>query len=128
MENAHTPSVADWQGEKHLLPSIPASGRRRPFAKKTEGKPMNDPQPKWVCLDSDDSELLRAWEQLSDPVAMHPLTGEVWQYHGTTYDDQNGWRHGFRHRQDPQTGYRQVRWIWAKPGWCPKADTDSERI
>lgn len=84
-----------------------------------KGHPMASPKNEVVFLDRQDPELIRAWRTFSDPVEMHPISGEVWQYMGTTKDEKSRWLHCFRHRHHPHSNQRELRWIAASPGWSP---------
>ncbi|HEY5752219.1 MAG TPA: hypothetical protein VIT21_03655 [Chthoniobacterales bacterium] len=79
----------------------------------------------WI-EDRADAELVRAWIELVDPVALHE--GECWQYMATEFDDAKGggWQHVFRHRNHPATGdvmFVRVpahrRW---RPSWFQEVD------
>jgi len=70
-----------------------------------------------------DSELIRAWVELVDPVCLHE--GETWQYMASE-KKQNSWQHVFRHRCHPATA--EVMFVrvlatadWS-PGWCKDMD------
>ncbi|MCL4303189.1 MAG: hypothetical protein KJ077_46315 [Anaerolineae bacterium] len=60
-------------------------------------------------------DLERAWQSLpGGPTALHPRSGEVWQYMGTWYSqDRNThkwrWVHQFRHRVYPDYPYKNER-------------------
>ncbi len=69
-----------------------------------------------------DSELIRAWVELVDPVCLND--GETWQYMAS--EQHETWQHVFRHRCHPATG--EVMFVrvpaaanWS-PGWCQEVD------
>ena len=59
-------------------------------------------------------ELEKAWQSLlGGPEAVHPITGDMWQYMGS-YKGDAGYAHEFRHRSHPTTNKREYRKVVVK--------------
>ncbi|MBS1153217.1 MAG: hypothetical protein H6Q89_4915 [Myxococcaceae bacterium] len=77
-------------------------------------------------------EWHRAWKELArlsgdrDCMAECPISGEVWQYMGSTIL-LGHWEHSFRHRNHPASNTRRLVWIPASPGWVPDEQRPAHR-
>ena len=62
-----------------------------------------------------------ASEEAGSTTSEHPRNGECWQYMGSFRREELGcaWLHEFRHRDHPESGSREHRWIAATAGFAP---------